>query len=69
MDDENRPSRFRYPLRLGALACLALLLLSYAWLTPALRSGFWLGIPRILLYLFGVWGLLIVLSAWMRTDD
>ena len=37
--------------------------------SPALQAGYWLGVPRILVYLFGVWGLLLALSAWARGGD
>ncbi|MBS1191608.1 MAG: hypothetical protein H6R10_3400 [Rhodocyclaceae bacterium] len=49
--------------RLAALALLGAPLLSYPLL--ALPEGQMNGIPDVFLYLFGVWGGLIGLAAWV----
>lgn len=49
--------------RLAALALLGLPLLTYPLL--ALPEGQIAGVPKVFLYLFGVWGGLIVLAAWV----
>jgi hypothetical protein len=49
--------------RLAALALLGVPLLTYPLLTlPEGQIG---GLPNLFLYLFGVWGLLIGLAAWI----
>ncbi len=49
--------------RLAALCLLAFPLLTYPLL--GLPSGQVAGFPAIFLYLFGVWGVLIGLAAWV----
>lgn len=49
--------------RLAALALLGLPFLSYPLL--ALPQGETGGVPNAFIYLFGVWGLLIGLAAWV----
>lgn len=49
--------------RLAALALLGLPFLSYPLLT--LPEGDTAGVPNAFLYLFGVWGALIGLAAWV----
>lgn len=45
---------------------LALFLFSYPWLSLFNHRMPVLGIPLVLLYLFGLWGLLILVSALTR---
>ncbi|MNR48141.1 hypothetical protein D3C85_1673390 [compost metagenome] len=56
------------PLPWIGIAIAALGLLSYPWVSPFTQGRDLFGIPVILWYLFGVWGLLIVLGALSRTD-
>lgn len=49
--------------RLTALGLLGIPLLTYPILS--LPSGYWGGLPAPYLYLFGVWGGLIALAAWV----
>jgi len=49
--------------RLTALGLLGLPLLTYPILS--LPSGQWLGLPAPYIYLFGTWGSLIALAAWV----
>ncbi|HZX32701.1 MAG TPA: hypothetical protein VFF03_15225 [Rhodocyclaceae bacterium] len=49
--------------RLAALALFGIPLLTYPLLAlPEGRTG---GVPNVFLYLFGVWGVLIALAAWV----
>lgn len=50
----------------GLMALMALFLLSYPWLSLFNVRAMVLGIPLILLYLFGLWGLVILASALFR---
>lgn len=49
--------------RLAALALLGMPLLNYPLL--ALPEGYVGGMPNVFLYLFGVWGGIIALAAWV----
>lgn len=49
--------------RLAALALLGMPLLNYPLL--ALPEGYAWGMPNVFLYLFGVWGGIIALAAWV----
>jgi len=49
--------------RLAALALLGMPLLTYPLL--ALPEGHTGGVPNVFLYLFGVWGGIIALAAWV----
>lgn len=50
----------------GLMALMALFLLTYPWLSLFNVRAMVLGVPLILLYLFGLWGLLILASALFR---
>lgn len=63
------PSRKRRridPLPWLGIGLLAFFLLSYPWLSPFAQGRGLFGIPLILWYVFGVWGLLILLGALRR---
>lgn len=47
---------------------MAVLLLSYPWLSPALQRHVFLGVPLVLVYLFAVWGGFILLVATRSTE-
>ena len=49
--------------RLTALGLLGIPLLTYPLLS--LPSGEWFGLPAHYVYLFGIWGGLITLAAWV----
>ena len=49
--------------RLAAIALLGLPLLT--WPLLGLPEGFWGKLPAVFIYLFGVWGGLILLAAWV----
>ena len=49
--------------RLTALGLLGIPLLTYPLLS--LPAGEWLGLPASYIYLFGAWGGLIALAAWV----
>lgn len=69
MSKPSGPSSPDDPLK-GALLLLGVfLLMSYPWLSPALQSRYVLGMPLLLLYMFGVWGLTILLVALQRRGD
>ena len=57
------------PLQAGLLLLGIFLLLSYPWLSPFLQGRFILGVPLLLVYLFGVWGFTILLVAIKRKGD
>ncbi len=54
------------PLPWIGLSVVALFLLSYPWLAPFTQGRELLGIPLILWYVFGVWGVLILFGGLMR---
>jgi uncharacterized membrane protein (DUF485 family) len=51
--------------RLTALFLIGMLLFYSPLITLFDRQGQWLGVPRVYLYMFGAWGLLIGLAAWI----
>ena len=51
--------------RLIALTLFGLLALNYPLLQLFDTAATWIGIPVILLYLLGVWGVLIMVTAWI----
>lgn len=57
------------PLQLVSKLVLACLLLSYPWLSPALQQRFIGGVPAVVVYLFVVWGAIILLVAVRPGDE
>lgn len=53
--------------RLLALFAVALLLLFSPIVLLFESAGTWLGVPVVILYLFGVWGGVIAMAAWLLT--
>lgn len=51
--------------RLIALACAALILFTYPVLAAFDTGRLVLGVPANVLYLFGVWALIIAATAWI----
>ena len=63
--DEGRSRRER----LIVLSIFGLLALNYPLLQLFDTAATWLGIPVILLYLLGVWGGFIIVTAWIMEPD
>ncbi len=57
--------------RLLALFAVALLLLFSPFVLLFEAAGAWLGVPGLFVYLFGVWGGVIAVAAWIlsRASD
>jgi len=53
--------------RLVALFLLGFVLLNYPILSLLNLPIFVFGLPLLYIYIFGIWGLLILLSAWATT--
>ena len=51
--------------RLLALFLAAMMLLFSPLILQFEALGLWLGVPVLLIYVFGVWGLVIALAAWI----
>lgn len=69
MSKPSGPSSSDDPLKQAVLLLGAFLLMSYPWLSPSLQSRYVLGVPLLLLYIFGVWGFTILLVALHRRGD
>jgi len=60
MTPENKKSK-----RLVALFLFGFVMLNYPILSLLNRKVFVFGLPLLYIYIFGIWGLLILLSAWV----
>lgn len=69
MSKSSGPSPSDDPLKAGLLLLGVFLLLSYPWLSPYLQRQFIHGMPLLILYLFGVWGVTILLAALQGRRD
>lgn len=63
-----KPPREPDPLPWIGLGLAALVMLSYPWFSPFTQGRDLLGIPLTLWYFFGVYALLVLLSALQRAE-